>query len=305
MREVGNNRPKSGGRDRRPGGECSGLAAAPAPVPAGASLGYGKMARQHSARWIAGQSVRANNGKRGSSRQPPDHELPEAAIQGQLVRTTPEDGLDGCGARNRAGRSRGVPAPIPGFPRPTISLDSDLRNYNAGGSRYVQRNEGGIRNREARRATEAGPDVRSRRKGRWSARRKVTVVLELLRGEDLEAMSRQYGVTAAALTRWREAFLQGEDGLKSRIVDVVDEERKTLKSALTSLVMDKELLRERSPASGGREAFSTVEVEAMSRTLSPSTHQLYGLGPCRSGLGVAPVDVLCSTGSTEPSGRAA
>ncbi len=33
-------------------------------------------------------------------------------------------------------------------PRPTISLDSDLRNYNAGGSRYVQRNEGGIRNRE-------------------------------------------------------------------------------------------------------------------------------------------------------------
>ena len=33
-------------------------------------------------------------------------------------------------------------------PRPTISLDSDLRNYNAGGSGYVQRNEGGIRNRE-------------------------------------------------------------------------------------------------------------------------------------------------------------
>ena len=26
------------------------------------------------------------------------------------------------------------------LPRPTISLDSDLRNYNAGGSRYVQRN---------------------------------------------------------------------------------------------------------------------------------------------------------------------
>ena len=98
----------------------------------------------------------------------------------------------------------------------------------------------------ARRATEAGPDFRSRGKGRWSARRKVTVVLELLRGEDLEAMSRQYGVTAAALTRWREAFLQGgEDGLKSRIVDGVNEERKTLKSAVPSLVMDNELLRER------------------------------------------------------------
>ena len=71
-------------------------------------------------------------------------------------------------------------------------------------------------------------------------------MLELLRGEDFEAMSRRYGVTAAALTRCREAFLQGgEDGMKSRIVDVVDEERKTLKSAVTSLVMDKELFRER------------------------------------------------------------
>ena len=49
----------------------------------------------------------------------------------------------------------------------------------------------------ARRATEAAPDFRSRGKGRWSARRKVTVVLELLRGEDFEAMSRQYGAYSA------------------------------------------------------------------------------------------------------------
>ena len=57
-RKVGNNRPKSKGRDRRPQGECSGLAAAPAPVPAVTSQGNGKMARQHSARWIAGPSER-------------------------------------------------------------------------------------------------------------------------------------------------------------------------------------------------------------------------------------------------------
>ena len=55
-RKVGNNRPKSRGRDRRPQGECGGLAAAPASVPAGTSPGNGKMARQHSARWIAGPS---------------------------------------------------------------------------------------------------------------------------------------------------------------------------------------------------------------------------------------------------------
>ena len=57
-RKVGNNRPKSRGHDRRPQGECSGLAAAPAPVPAVASPGNGEMARQHSARWIASSSER-------------------------------------------------------------------------------------------------------------------------------------------------------------------------------------------------------------------------------------------------------
>ncbi len=84
----------------------------------------------------------------------------------------------------------------------------------------------------ARRATEAAPDSAQRGKGRWSARRKVTVVLELMRGAELEATSRKYAVTAATLTGWRDAFLQGgEDGLKSRTREVADEENKTLKSA--------------------------------------------------------------------------
>ena len=71
-------------------------------------------------------------------------------------------------------------------------------------------------------------------KGRWSARRKVSLVLELLRGAELETTSRKYGVTGATLTHWREAFLVGgENGLKSRTVDVVDEEQKRLQSAVT------------------------------------------------------------------------
>ena len=74
-----------------------------------------------------------------------------------------------------------------------------------------------------------------RGKGRWSARRKMTVVLELLRGAELVATSRKYGVTATTLTRWREAFLEGgESGLKIRATDVVDEERRTLKSGCPS-----------------------------------------------------------------------
>ena len=44
-------------------------------------------------------------------------------------------------------------------------------------------------------------------KGRWSAKRKASVVLELLRGADLESTSRKYGVTAATLSEWRDAFL--------------------------------------------------------------------------------------------------
>ena len=62
-RKVVNNRPKSRGRDRRPRAECSGLAAAAAPVPAVTSPGNGKMARQHSARWIAGPSERTTGNR--------------------------------------------------------------------------------------------------------------------------------------------------------------------------------------------------------------------------------------------------
>ena len=86
-RKVGNNRPKSRGRDRRPQGECGGLAAAAAPVPAGASQGNGKMARQYSARWIAGPSERTTENRGISPAACRHHELPEAAILGPWVRT--------------------------------------------------------------------------------------------------------------------------------------------------------------------------------------------------------------------------
>ena len=42
-------------------------------------------------------------------------------------------------------------------------------------------------------------------------------MLRLLRGEDLETVSRAFGVTPAALTTWRDAFLAaGEASLASR-----------------------------------------------------------------------------------------
>ena len=45
------------------------------------------------------------------------------------------------------------------------------------------------------------------RKGRFSARRKRETVLRLLRGEDLESVSRALGITAARAAQWRDQFL--------------------------------------------------------------------------------------------------
>jgi transposase-like protein len=63
-------------------------------------------------------------------------------------------------------------------------------------------------------------------RGRWPARRKVSVVLKLLRGADLESVSRHHGVTAAKLSQWRDEFLAGgEAPLKHREEAVEDEGR--------------------------------------------------------------------------------
>ena len=63
-----------------------------------------------------------------------------------------------------------------------------------------------------------GPTPEPRR--RMSARRKRETVLRLLRGEDLELVSCELGVSAAELSGWRDRFLAGgEASLKSRPAD--------------------------------------------------------------------------------------
>src|SRR3954464_4514770 len=81
------------------------------------------------------------------------------------------------------------------------------------------------------------------RRGRMSARRKQEAVLRLLRGEDLELLSRQLGVTAADLSGWRGAFLAaGEVSLKNRPTDARDDEIGRLKEKVGDLTMANELL---------------------------------------------------------------
>jgi transposase len=76
-----------------------------------------------------------------------------------------------------------------------------------------------------------------------SAKRKQGAVLRLLRGEDLELLSRELGVTAAELTAWRDAFLAaGEAALKTRPADGGDAEIGRLKAKVGELTMANELL---------------------------------------------------------------
>ena len=80
-------------------------------------------------------------------------------------------------------------------------------------------------------------------RGRFSANRKTEAILRLLRGEDLETLSRQLDVTAATLSGWRDAFLDGGTAaMKSRPADDRDEEITRLRSKVGQLTMANELL---------------------------------------------------------------
>ena len=80
-------------------------------------------------------------------------------------------------------------------------------------------------------------------RGRFSARRKTEAVLRLLRGEDLDSLSRELGVVAATLSGWRDAFLDGGTAaMKSRPADDRDELVARLQAKVGQLTMDNELL---------------------------------------------------------------
>ncbi len=80
-------------------------------------------------------------------------------------------------------------------------------------------------------------------RGRFSARRKTEAVLRLLRGEDLDALSRELGVVAATLSTWRDSFLDGGTAaMKSRPADDRDELVARLQAKVGQLTMDNELL---------------------------------------------------------------
>jgi transposase-like protein len=90
-----------------------------------------------------------------------------------------------------------------------------------------------------------GPARKPDKPRRFSAKMKSRIVLRLLRGDDLELLSREYGATAAQISRWRDDFLSaGEVAMKKR-EDPESDEIKRLREKLGEVTMESELLREK------------------------------------------------------------
>src|ERR1700760_1978920 len=84
------------------------------------------------------------------------------------------------------------------------------------------------------------------RGGRMSRQRKTAAVLRLLRGEDLEFVSRGLGVTAATLSGWRDAFLAaGEAALTTKPTTGEELENNRLKTKLGATLIERDLLHEK------------------------------------------------------------
>src|SRR3954468_8694626 len=81
------------------------------------------------------------------------------------------------------------------------------------------------------------------RGGRMSRQRKRDAVLRLLRGEDLEMLSRALGVPAATLTGWQDTFVAaGEARFATRSTDGEAVENERLKAKLGAMLLERELL---------------------------------------------------------------
>jgi transposase len=103
----------------------------------------------------------------------------------------------------------------------------------------------GARPGDAERPEESGA-ASSGRGGRMSRKRKTAAVLRLLRGEDLETVSRGLGVTAATLTAWRDAFLAaGEASLTTRPGTGEELESDRLRARLGAALIERDLLNEK------------------------------------------------------------
>jgi hypothetical protein len=94
----------------------------------------------------------------------------------------------------------------------------------------------------ARRATEDETVRIDFKPVRFSAQKKTEVVLRLLRGDDMDLLSRELRVSAARLAIWRDAFLTGgQEARKKAPCDARDREIARLREKLGEAPRDNAL----------------------------------------------------------------
>jgi len=92
-----------------------------------------------------------------------------------------------------------------------------------------------------RSSTGVAPEVK-----RWSANRKKEVVIRLMRGEPVDALSRELGIEIYRLEEWHQKALQGiETALKAREGDPLTTELDAAMRRIGEITMENELLREK------------------------------------------------------------
>lgn len=84
---------------------------------------------------------------------------------------------------------------------------------------------------------------------RWTAKRRASLVLTVLRGEtSTQEAARQHGLTVAQVEDWKQQFLLGaENALRSRPKEedaLKDEQIKKLKQKVGELVLDIDIYKE-------------------------------------------------------------
>jgi transposase len=85
---------------------------------------------------------------------------------------------------------------------------------------------------------------------RWSATRKMEIVLRHIRGESLDSLSREIGITASQIEMWHQRVIQGmELSLKDREKDPLQHDLDLAKKRIGELCMENELLRKKSKKS--------------------------------------------------------
>ena len=153
-----------------------------------------------------------------------------------------------------------------------------------GRSKKIVQSEASAPTEGARRATEVGAEGAADGAGpltpgqRWSAGRKRDVVLRLLRGESLEALSRELSVEIYRLEAWRERALAGlELGLKDRHGEPAAEALDAAMRHIGGAVDGERAFARAGSGVGATPPFADAEVAAMSETTSAATGRCYGL----------------------------